>query len=363
MDVLETTRRVIRQRHLAMPSTPVVLMVSGGSDSTALAYIAAELRANEGSDLGPLHILHVNHQLRGADADADEQFVRRLAELLGIPHTTVSIDIAALAEAEHGNVEAIARRERYAAASGTLAELCQRAGAPISTGRIFVAHTADDRVENFFMRSIVGTGPGGFRSMRYLNGQVARPLLECGREDLRAYVEERIERGLPVLRDDDESLWREDATNAHTDRFRAYVRHEMVPRAQERNPRLLTTLTRTMNLIGDEDDMLDEMAESLMERLVTWLEPAEEGCRISPLFSAERIPLQRRVVFKLLGRLLGPDERVENAAVDAVLAAFAGGKPASGYVTNIQGNLAVSANKHGVRIEPMASFRRRRKKL
>jgi len=361
MDVLESMRRVIHQRRLAVPKTPVLLMVSGGSDSTALAYLASELR--ESGELGPLGMLHVNHQLRGADADADQEFVRQLAEELDIPFRAVRIDVHSLADAEHGNVEAIARRERYAAANDALVDLCQREVVPIAEGRIFVAHTADDRVENFYMRSIVGTGPGGFRSMRYLNGQVARPLLDCGRDELRRYVIERIERELPVVRDDEEMLWREDATNQHTDRFRAYVRHEMVPRAKERNPQLLATLTRTMNLIGDEDDMLDDMANDLLGRQVTWLETAEEGCMISPLFAAERLPLQRRVVFKVLGFLLGAEERVETAAVDAVLTAFVGGKPASGYVTNIQGNLAVSSNKNGVRIEPMASFRIRRNKM
>ncbi len=360
MNVLETARETILRRGLVQDEAPVLLMVSGGSDSTALAYIAAELR--EERILGPLALLHVNHQLRGADADADEEFVRALASLLDIDCTVATVDVNALAHEERGNVEALARRERYAAAHDALADLCQRVGTPISAGRILVAHTADDRVENFYMRSIVGTGPGGFRSMRYLNGQVARPLLDCGRQDLRDYIIGRITRELPVLRDGQEMLWREDATNSHTDRFRAYVRHEIVPRALERNARLLETLTRTMNLIGDEDDMLDEMSDQVIERCVTRLEPAEEGCVVSPLFAAERLPLQRRAVFKLLGGLMGPDERVENAAVDAVLAAFRDGRPVSGYVTNIQGNLAVSANRNGVRIEPMAAFRIRRKK-
>ena len=360
MDVVDTARQTILHRGLLQDEAPVLLMVSGGSDSTALAYVASELRDER--VLGPLALLHVNHRLRGDDADADERFVRELAALLDIECAVASIDVGALARDERGNVEAVARRERYAAAHGALADLCQRAGVPISAGRIFVAHTADDRVENFYMRSIVGTGPGGFRSMRYLNGQVARPLLDCGRQDLRDYVIGRITRELPVMRDSEEMLWREDATNSHTDRFRAYVRHEIVPRALERNARLLDTLTRTMNLIGDEDDMLDEMADLAIERCVTRLEPAEEGCVISPLFAAERLPLQRRAVFKVLGAFLGPDERVENAAVDAVLRAFHDGRPVSGYVTNIQGNLAVSANRNGVRIEPMAAFRIRRKK-
>ena len=129
MDVREAMRSAILHRELATPLTPVLLMVSGGSDSTALAYAAAEL--HDVGDLGSLAILHVNHQLRGADADADEEFVRELAHCIDIDFSAVRIDVGALAESEHGNIEAIARRERYAAANDALSDLCQRAGAPI----------------------------------------------------------------------------------------------------------------------------------------------------------------------------------------------------------------------------------------
>ena len=71
-----------------------------------------------------------------------------------------------MARREGANVEAVARRERYLAANEALASLCFHEGCPLSnSGRIFTAHTADDRVETFYMRSIVGTGPGGFRSI------------------------------------------------------------------------------------------------------------------------------------------------------------------------------------------------------
>lgn len=71
--------------------------------------------------------------------------------------------IAAEAERSRENVEAaVARRERYLAANEALRSMCQHEGRPLSEARIFTAHTADDRIENFYMRSIVGTGPGGF---------------------------------------------------------------------------------------------------------------------------------------------------------------------------------------------------------
>lgn len=362
--LVDRVAATLEARALAGADTPVLLMVSGGSDSTALAYVASELR--ERGALGQLAMLHVNHQLRGDDADDDARFVARLAELLNIPLFSCDIDIAGEARRTGENVEAVARRERYLAANEALESLCLHAAAPLADGRILTAHTSDDRVESFYMRSIVGTGPGGFRAMKYRNGPVVRPLLDVSREELRAYIAEREQTEAPVACDGAGNLWREDATNAHTDRFRAYVRHEIVPRARERNPQLLEVLGRTMNLIADEDDMLERMVDELMaDRVEALGDDYGAGCVLAPGFGAEPLPLRRRAVLRALQLMLGRDARVETASVEAVLAAFddeQSGKPRGGYVTNIQGDLAVSANKHGVRIEPMAAYRARRKR-
>lgn len=366
--VIERMKATIAERELCAPDAPVLLMVSGGSDSTALAYAARSL--HDAGQVGDLAMLHVNHCLRGEEAEADARFAAQLAELLDIPLFSCTIDIAREAEGTGENVEALGRRERYLAANEALESLCLHAAAPLAEGRIFTAHTADDRVESFYMRSIVGTGPGGFRSMRYRNGPVVRPLLDTSREELRSFIEQREREGRPTACDEQGALWREDATNAHTDRFRAYVRHEIVPRAKERNPQLLDVLCRTMNLIADEDDMLDAQADELAVRLASWIEQVEgadadcaAGCTLAPELGGFARPLQRRVVARVLGLMLGSEARVETASIEALLDAFdEGGAPRGGYVVNIQGDLAVSANKRGVRIEPMAAFRSRRKR-
>lgn len=366
--VIERMKATIAERELCAPDAPVLLMVSGGSDSTALAYAARSL--HDAGQVGDLAMLHVNHCLRGEEAEADARFAAQLAELLDIPLFSCTIDIAREAERTGENVEALGRRERYLAANEALESLCLHAAAPLAEGRIFTAHTADDRVESFYMRSIVGTGPGGFRSMRYRNGPVVHPLLDTSREELRSFIEQREREGRPTACDEQGALWREDATNAHTDRFRAYVRHEIVPRAKERNPQLLDVLCRTMNLIADEDDMLDAQADELAVRLASWIEQVEgadadcaAGCTLAPELGGFARPLQRRVVARVLGLMLGSEARVETASIEALLDAFdEGGAPRGGYVVNIQGDLAVSANKRGVRIEPMAAFRSRRKR-
>ncbi len=399
----------------AVGACPAVAMVSGGSDSVALAYALADLR-----DAGRLPcrvaFVHINHNLRGEASDGDAAFVRALARHLGFELREFSIDVPALM-GDGGNMEAVARAARYRAAAQALSEL----GAEASTetpdaapcGLVLTAHTADDRVENFFMRAIVGTGPGGFRSMGYVSQvegcAVCRPLLDMGREELREFIRSHADalldpaapadcaapggfcapggRALSFAPDGcaavQPALWREDATNADTDRFRAYVRREIVPQAKARNPRLLDTLTRTMNLIAQEDDMVAAMADELAARMVRRLDAAgckaapSTGCNapavaaagfaagalhgsagvlIAPELAESPVPLQRRVLDSVLTALLPADDRVETASIEACLSCLG----ASGRVVNIQGDLAVSYNKRGLRIEPMAAFRARR---
>lgn len=357
MNVYERMKETIEQRHLIGEGDALLLMVSGGSDSTALAHLAAQLRG-EGK-LGALDMLHVNHKLRGRDADEDAEFVAKLAASLDIPLFACEIDIAGEAGRSGENVEAVARRERYNAANEALMSMCQHEAIPLAQGRIVTAHTIDDRIENFYMRSIVGTGPGGFRSMLYQNGNVIRPLLDCSREELRDYLKQLAEtEGAASAH---QEFWREDATNAHTDRFRAYVRHEIVPKAREWNPNLDETLGRTMNLIADEDDMINAMADDVMSEDVEPL--GADGFLIKPAFGHALVPLQRRVVRNLLQAMLGMGERIDTSSIEAVLAAFDENRNIiSGYVVNIQGDIAVSANKQGVRVEPMSAFRARRKR-
>lgn len=361
--IVDAACTTAQDRGLFGPDSACVLMVSGGSDSTALAYVMRQLK--DAGKVGPVAMLHVNHKLRGQDAEDDAEFCRQLAEALDFPFFCCEVDVAAEAARTHENVEAQGRKERYIAANEALASVCMHEAVPLSEGRIVTAHTADDRVENFYMRSIVGTGPGGFRSMLYKNGNVVRPLLDCTRADLRTFVRDLAEADAPnVLRDGTGALWREDATNAHTDRFRAYVRQNIVPKAREWDVKSTENLIRSMNLIADEDDLMTAMADETLAANAAPLEEGapDQGYLLHPSFGSVPRPIQRRCVHQVLKAMLGPEERISATSVERVLEAFADGRPVSGHVDNIQGNIAVSANKQGVRVEPMSAFRARRKR-
>ena len=160
----------------------MVLMVSGGADSTALLVMAATdvLDVQDGRGRAKiaqdrLCVLHINHQLRGADAEKDEQFVRTLSAKYGITCVVRTLDIASIAAADHLNVEDAGRRVRYEAANQLANELCEQAGVPRASARIVTAHNANDRAETFLMNVTRGTGTSGLASIP----RRRNPILSC----------------------------------------------------------------------------------------------------------------------------------------------------------------------------------------
>lgn len=179
------------KRH-GLEHTTGIVAVSGGPDSVALAHLCLGL-LREGR-IARLLFAHVNHQLRGDESDADERFVQglpaswQMQDDARLACHSQRIDVAALAQAEHENLEGIARRERY----HWLTELAHAEGAVwIATG-----HSADDQAETVLFRLLRGSGVlglGGMCECRLLDGDVRllRPLLSERRAALLEYLHDR----------------------------------------------------------------------------------------------------------------------------------------------------------------------------
>ncbi len=175
---LSLSRRVLdaiaRQRMFGAGDR-VGVAVSGGADSVALLHLLEDLRPTLGMNLA---VLHFNHQLRGAESDADEQFVASLASQLSLELFTSREDVASVARANGWNLEDAGRRLRYAFFSSVA-----DAGHVV---RVAVAHTADDQAETVLARLLRGTGPAGLASIYPVKGCIVRPLLGIRRHELRA---------------------------------------------------------------------------------------------------------------------------------------------------------------------------------
>ena len=306
--------------------SPVVLMVSGGADSTALLVLAATSTLDIDDGRGQariarerLHVLHVNHGLRGLDAEEDEEFVRELAGRYGIPCTVRRVNVAELArqaraagDTAAGNVENAGREVRYAAAVELANQLSEELGTPRSAARILTAHTADDRAETFFMNAIRGTGPAGLSSIPRRRNRIVRPLIDMSHDQLCDLLRMR---GI---------VWREDDTNHDTRYLRAFVRHELMPVARQRNPRVAASLATTCDILSDEDAYLNQLASRAYRDL---LRREDEGVWAldAARLGATEVALARRVVRKLLMAAC-PGARLEARHIAQVLSLVAAGK-------------------------------------
>jgi len=269
--IFARVRRTIADYRLAPPGTRVVAAVSGGSDSIALVHILHELDA--AGDLRLVGLVHFNHQLRDAAA-ADERFVREAAEQLAVPVFVERDDVRARAAREKRSIEDAARAARY--------ECFGRARAQFDADAIAVGHTRDDQAETFLLRLLRGAGSRGLGGMYPRNGHVIRPLLDCGRDDLRAWLRERAS---PFVEDD---------TNADVSIPRNRIRAELIPLLRSRfNPAIVDVLAGEADLAREAWAMLEASANEIEGRIV---KPTTNGFVIDLSGAVGFAPALRRVV-------------------------------------------------------------------
>ncbi len=336
----------IRREELLHAGDRVGVAVSGGIDSVTLFYLLFELRQELGIVLS---VVHFNHKLRGAESDADQEFVASLAREHGLEFYCASGDVAALAAQEHSGTEAAARELRYEffarlLGSGESSDVdvsaspaeahdldalnCSAGSAAPPKGvpdipldKIATGHTLDDQAETVLMRLIRGTGLrglGGIYSRILIeheedegHGEIVRPLLGIRRNELEQYLV-----GL-------KQPWREDATNAEDKFTRNRVRRLVVPLLErEFNPSVVENFAELAEIARDEEDYWDNEVSGWLGTVVQWSPP--EWTRGVPGFDQTE-PVQQALVQiqarrnqpdpDLLARIEQPGPAVMNASV------------------------------------------------
>ena len=221
------------------PEGLLVVGFSGGADSTALAHYLSEHVAKE-----RILLAHLNHMLRGAEAERDEASVRAFAQSRGLRLTVSRVDIAALAKQKGVGIEACGREARYA----FFASL-----APGEHDRILTAHHADDLAETMLLNLSRGAGLEGLCGIPKERGKILRPLLHVTREEIERYC---ADHALPFS---------EDSTNASAEYARNLIRLEVMPLLRRLNPQVTRALLQTANLLSKDRDLLREQGEELLK--------------------------------------------------------------------------------------------------
>lgn len=277
--------------------------MSGGIDSVALLRLLLELRPELGVVLS---VVHFNHKLRGAESDADQEFVAKLAGEHGLEFFCQSGNVESEARGRHLSVEAAARDLRYGffrwllesglgAMDGKVKAVLFPGPPPLAATahfmtKIATGHTLDDQAETVLMRLVRGTGLRGLSGIHprltvedeggETLGEIIRPLLEVRRRELEQYLE-RL--GQP---------WRDDSTNTDVKFTRNRMRQMVLPLLErEFNPEVAQSLAELAEIARGEEDYWDNEVSGWRGTTVQWSEPiwAQPGqslVQIAPAQSA-----------------------------------------------------------------------------
>jgi tRNA(Ile)-lysidine synthase len=290
MSLLDRVRRTIRIHDLARPETRVVVALSGGSDSVALAHIVRELDA--AGALKAAGAAHFNHQLR-ASADRDERLCADIARAFGWRFVADRADVAAIARREKRSVEDAARTARHA--------FLERARLELGADVVALGHTRDDQAETFLLRLLRGAGSRGLAAMHPRNGAVVRPLLDCRRAELRAYLAARS------------AEYVDDESNADVGIPRNRVRAELIPLLQDRfNPSIVDVLADQAELARGEWSWMEDAANQIAARASSrspapgeLVEPVEKAELDRAALLAAPLALRRLVLWRAMTAAAG----------------------------------------------------------
>lgn len=232
----------------------VVVAVSGGPDSVCLLHLLNNLTATLNMTL---HIAHLDHGLRGADSQADANYVKELAECLGLPVTIVKADVHAWKAKRRTSLEEAAREVRYR----FLAEVARK----VDAAAVAVGHTTDDHVETVLLHLVRGTGLAGLQGLlpdTYLNFsprirlRIIRPLLNVTRSETSLYCQSYNLKP------------RIDASNTDRRYLRNRIRAELLPLLKQMNPEFVHTITRLSKAAHQAYSFLHDQALKVWAEVV-----------------------------------------------------------------------------------------------
>lgn len=228
--MLDQVRRYITEHALFNLETDTLLVaVSGGQDSVALAEVLHQLGAQ-------FAVAHCHFGLRADEADADEQFVRKLAKKHEVPYFVEFFQTKAFAEQEGISTQMAARALRY--------EWFERIRQTQGYAYIATAHHQRDAAETMLLNLTHGTGLAGLHGIPPKNGHIVRPLLGVAKPELFEYLVEN------------QLMWREDASNDSPVYQRNRLRQEVLPVLRDINPNLDQTLQFTAERVGGAEEIV-----------------------------------------------------------------------------------------------------------
>ncbi len=268
---------------LMQPGDSILLAVSGGVDSMAMLHLFTRLQTSWNLKLA---VSHVNHQLRGAEADEDENFVRATAESKSLPFYSKRVATVDYAHTYRLSKQAAARELRY--------QFFEEVRQKIAADAVATAHQADDNAETVLLNAMRGTGVRGLSGIpsKRTSGQIIRPILFAYRDEIERYAKEE---GIQ---------FRHDSSNDSVHYTRNLIRHDVLPLLKANiNPDVVHSLNRLAFMMRDVAKRIEAEAEIFFPLVVGHDEAGNIALNISILMKAPAYLQEETIinVFRTLG--------------------------------------------------------------
>ncbi len=270
MSLIEKASETIRKYSMLSGDETVVVGLSGGPDSVCLVTVLHALAPVLNLKL---HAVYVDHSLRPDETPAEIEFASDLCLKLDIPFSVRQVAAKLHAEEEGLSLQDAARTLRYQA----LGEAASEAGGD----KIAVGHNLDDQAETFLMHILRGSGPRGLSGIPPVRDNIIRPLIEIERKEIERFLDNG---GISYVID---------SSNLKNDYMRNQLRASIMPALKEINPGIADTISRTAEILRDEDRYLEILVTKTLMKLITRKADDLIELFLAPLESMDRVILRR----------------------------------------------------------------------
>jgi len=279
MDFKYEVKKTIDTHNMLDDGDRVIVAFSGGADSTALLRFLHEIRASYGLTI---YAVHINHMLRGKEADDDAAFCAKLCEKLGIKFLLYNEDITKYATERGLTFEEAGREKRY--------EIFEKAARELDASKIAIAHNKNDNAETVFQRILRGAGNKGLTGIPPVRGKIVRPFINRTRTEIETY--------LAQINQD----YKTDSTNISNDYTRNKIRNEIFPFLErELHIEIVSALSRLSEACRPDEEYLENISKQACETCLT--ENGIDSAELLKLDSALRMRVIRMAFQKYCGRV------------------------------------------------------------
>lgn len=289
--VLEKAKKAITEYKMLENVSTVVVGLSGGADSVCLLHV---LNLLKGDYKLRLIAAHVNHGIRGEEAENDAVFSKNFAESLNVHFSLLKADCVKEAQENGETLEEAGRRIRYEFFNS----LCED-----ETYKIATAHNSNDNLETVIFNIARGSALSGAKGIPPKRDNIIRPLIFCSRTEIEGYCK------------DNNLSFVTDSTNLSDDYTRNRIRHNVLPELQKVNSNVIEAFTRFSESVRIDDDYLDSVAENALEKA-----KLSECSYNTELINSLHPSIKKRVIYKAVERFSKetPDSKKINLVLSCI---------------------------------------------